>query len=339
MENSKNNKFRLIVSTISIILIIIILIFISSKYFDNSYKSKYYTDIGIEKNLLNIMYFNVGQADSTLITLNGVTVLIDSGNDSDGYYIADFLKEQKITKIDYLIGTHIDEDHIGGMDEIINKIEVAKLYIPKYNESDNKEYNEIKTSLINNKNKNLQISELNQDDEFDVDIAKCKVLSAKKDTSDINDTSIVLLLNYINTNYLFMGDASEKVEATISIENIDVLKAGHHGSNSSTSSNFLNKIKPQYAIISVESSNKYKNLPSKEVLERLKNIKAQIYRTDTNGTIWLTSDGNNINVNIIDINLNGANRKVSYSVKSILNRYVFIMSLLHDKNYHFVTEV
>lgn len=131
----KNRKAKLtVVLALAILLIFMILIIFSKincKSTNETYTSENYSNIGINQDLLNIIYFNVGQADSTLITINNKTMLIDSGNDSDGYYIADFLKAQNINKIDYLILTHYDEDHIGGAYKIIEELDIGIIYTPK----------------------------------------------------------------------------------------------------------------------------------------------------------------------------------------------------------------
>lgn len=126
-ENNKEQNILLIITAIFLILILGIINVISK---NKPYESSYYDDIGIDTELLNIIYFNVGQADSTLIANNGFTMLIDTGNASDGYYITDFLKAQNISKIDYLILTHLDEDHIGGTNKIVQELEIGTIYMP-----------------------------------------------------------------------------------------------------------------------------------------------------------------------------------------------------------------
>ena len=129
-----------------------------------------------------------------------------------------------------------------------------------------------------------------------------------------NNTSIVIQLNYGDTKFLFMGDSEEKVEKNLlkadKLEEVDVLKVAHHGSNSSTSQAFLDKIKPKYSIISVNHE-EYKKHPSDKALQRLNDAKSIVYRTDEKGTIWITSDGakSNMKINFLDININGDDKK------------------------------
>lgn len=334
---NKENKSKIILAIIIVFVILLVSIFANNN--DNNEnlvtntnnENQEYETLDIDKSLLNIFYLDVGQADSCLILLNDKVMLIDCGNNSDGYYITKFLEAQNINKIDYLIGTHLDEDHIGGMDTIINQIEIDKIYIPYYSSDDVTEYNEIKTAISNNKNSNLELSELNTNDKLEFSSAIINVLSAVKmdETKEINDTSIVLELEYINTNYLFMGDATTTIEEKIDLDKtIDVLKVGHHGSVTSSSEEFINKIKPKYSIISVDSSGTYKNLPNEEVITRLNNVNSQIYRTDKDGTIWINSDGDTINIQCEDIDINGANRKKEYSYLSIPKKVCFYFALM-----------
>lgn len=308
----KNNKIR---NAIISLVIIILLIFLGSYInfvSNNTDISSNYSNIGIDKNLLNILFLDVGQADSTLITINGYAMLIDGGNISDGYYIVDFLKTQGIYKIDYLIGTHIDEDHIGGFSKIIQELDVETIYMP-YSTKDKKFYKDLQTTITN---KNLKIGTIEASDTINYTLgnANWKVLHVDNrnpaNDNKLNDTSIVIEVEYGNTKYLFMGDSSTKVEQSRNWNKVDVLKVAHHGSNTSTSSVFLNEISPQYAII---STNGRYDTPDKEVLSRLSGIKT--LRTDTQHTIWLTSDGSsasNINIKFLDFNLDGAGRKISY---------------------------
>lgn len=180
--------------------------------------------------MLNIIYFNVGQADSTLITIDGYTMLIDTGSDSDGYYITEFLKAQNINKIDYLILTHLDEDHIGGTYKIIKELDINIIYMPNM-DSNTKTYND----LVNTANQyNVEIDKsLTASDDINYNLGKAtwKVLNINSDNvNNTNDSSIVVELSYNETKYLFMGDATTKVEKSKNWNTVDVLKVGHHGS-------------------------------------------------------------------------------------------------------------
>lgn len=296
----KNNKFKI---TLGIILILAIII---CSFIVENHNNKKYIDVNIDNLKLNIFYFNVGQADCTLITINNKNLLIDAGNKSDGDYIVDFLKEKNLDKIDYFIITHGDVDHSGGAEDILNNCNVNQMFIPEGIEEAEEKYKSLKDVASNN---NVQLSKVEVNDKFDLDKANFEILSVKNNTSNnANESSIVIKLNYLETNYLFMGDATQDIEKEIKCNKVNVLKVGHHGSNSSTSSEFLNMIKPTYAIISAGNNIKY-NHPTEQVLQRLKDASIKeknIYITKNQGTIWLTSDGRDIEIQTRkDINLDG----------------------------------
>lgn len=258
------------------------------------------------KEELNIFYLDVGQGDSTFITMNGCNMLIDSGNDQDGYYIVQFLKAQNIKKIDYFILTHCDEDHIGGAYKILEELEIGTLYMPN-KENDTQTYENLLESIKNNginANTNLKASKETQ---YPIGNANWKILSVDA-KNNLNDSSIVIELDYGTTKYLFMGDATTAVEEMVEWDEVNVLKVAHHGSDSSTSQQFLDKVKPKYAIISVGIDNAH-NLPDEEIIDRLKSNNIEIYITDEKSTIWLTSDGTTINITPLEYDLDGTGRK------------------------------
>lgn len=242
---------------------------------------------------------------------NGKTILIDAGNISDGKEILKFLNAKGIQQIDYLIGTHIHEDHIGGIIDIVNNIQVEKIFMP-YNEKDNSEfYNKVKKAI---KSKDLLIETLKETDELSLgENLVFKILYVDNtEPTKANNASIVAQLTYAKQKYLFMGDAEKEVENKLIskglLEDVDVLKVGHYGSDTSTTENFINKVLPEISIISVQEGVKYEDMPNENVINRLKD-KSKIYRTDIDGTIWITSDGTtNIITTLKDFDLNGADK-------------------------------
>lgn len=253
---------------------------------------------------LKIYFLDVGQADSTLIINNNQTMLIDAGNNEDGNLIVEFIKSLGIEKIDYLVGTHAHEDHIGGMDDIINNFNIGTVYLPYTTEktTTTKTFEDVLDSLIA---KNLSITTANIGDKFTLGNTNCEIMYVdNSEPEDTNDQSICIRLELKNESFLFMGDASGKVEKARNWPQTNVLKVAHHGSKTSTSKEFLKQVKPQIAIISVGKDNSYKH-PSEQVLERLKSIKAKIYRTDELGTILLISDGDSNTVEKIKTNTDG----------------------------------
>ena len=278
--------------------IIIIAVLIQNNNIHTETNSSEYTNLNINQEELNIFYLDVGQGDSTFITINGCNMLIDSGNDQDGYYIVQFLKAQNIDKIDYFILTHCDEDHIGGAYKVLDELKIGTLYMPS-KENDTQTYERLLKAIERNNiniNTNLKASKEMQ---YTIGNANWKILSVDA-KNNLNDSSIVIELDYGNTKDLFMGDATTRVEEMVEWNEVDVLKGAHHGSNSSTSRQFLEKVKPKYAIISVGRDNSH-NLPDIDILERLKSNNIKIYRTDESNTIWLTSDGTEINIEPLNI--------------------------------------
>ncbi len=303
--NKKKVASQILVFLIFFVIIIIAIVMQNNNIHTETNNPEY-ANLNINQNELNIFYLDVGQGDSTFITINGCNMLIDSGNDQDGYYIVQFLKAQNIDKIDYFILTHCDEDHIGGAYEILDELQIGTLYMPN-KENDTQTYERLLKAIKRNNvnvNKNLKASKETQ---YTIGNASWKILSVDA-KNNLNDSSIVIELEYGNTKYLFMGDATTRVEEMVEWNKVDVLKVAHHGSNSSTSQLFLEKVKPKYAIISVGRDNSH-NLPDIDIVERLKNNNIKIYRTDENNTIWITSDGTEIYINPLKYNLDGTGRK------------------------------
>ena len=263
-------------------------------------------EVDLNNDKLNIIFFYVGQADCTLIKLNDDVILIDAGNNNDGKNVVSLLQEKGITQIDYLIGTHADEDHIGGIDDIINSMDIGTFLIPTIGENGTDYKNAVETA----KDKNIQIKHPTRGDIFYFENAQFEVMSAMEEegTSD-NNSSLVIEFTYNNTTYLFMGDAETEVENSRSWNKVNVLKVGHHGSNSSSSTKFLEQVNPEYSIIEVGKNNSY-NLPSDKAIRRLEESGTQVLRTDKAngkevGSFWLTSDGNTIDIREVNINLDG----------------------------------
>ena len=258
--------------------------------------------LNIDKTKLNIVYFYVGQADCTLIMQNNSTMLIDSGNSADGDNVVNAIKALGIEKLDVVIGTHVHEDHIGSMSDIIDNFEVGKFYLPYNATSTTSFYKRLLKSLTI---KNMGIEEAVIGEKFNIGNAECEIMTVNNsDPENINEESIVLEIRYGTQKYLFMGDAEVINEKSREWNDIDVLKVGHHGSNTSTSSDFLKQVKPEISIISVGKDNSY-GLPKKKILYRLNKQNSVIYRTDEDGTIQIVSDGNTSEVIKVDVNLDG----------------------------------
>ena len=250
------------------------------------------------ENTLNVYFIDVGQADSILLENKGHYMLIDAGNNEDGPKLVNYFNEQDIKEFDYVVGTHAHEDHIGGMDDIIKNFKINNFYMPDAITT-TKTFEDVLDALEET-NVIFQTPKVNQT--FNLQDTTITTLSVTADEKNLNDTSIVLKVKYGTNTFLFMGDASTKIEKNLLNKDIksDVLKVGHHGSRYSTSLEFLKKVSPEYAVISVGENNTYKH-PHEEILKRLEEQNIQIYRTDKQGTILAKSNGSIITLSLIHI--------------------------------------
>jgi competence protein ComEC len=249
------------------------------------------TNLNLENKMVT-HFIDVGQGDCILIQVNNKNLLIDSGTNDSKETIIRYLKNNNINKLDYIVATHPHDDHIGGMAGIIENFAVGEFYAPKVTSSTESFENMI-GSL---KNKNLKIKVAKSNIKLDLGPnTSCTMLSPNKlSYKDTNNYSCALKISYKNSTYLFTGDIENLSEQELLNKDYDlkadVLKVPHHGSNSSTSQQFLNEVCPQIAIISCGNANTYGH-PNKETLDKLKKINCIIYRTDLDKNIILTSDG------------------------------------------------
>ena len=199
---------------------------------------------------LEIYYFDVGQGDSTLIKQSDDYMLIDAGNNEDGQKIVNYLKDNlHIDNIDYLIGTHSHEDHIGGVDTVIENIDIKNFYLPHETTLEKKSIQDVYKVA---KEKNLQITNPQIGSSFQLGEAKCEIVFVdNNEPEEKNNSSIVLKITFGSQTFLFSGDAEYDVESKLDVGKINIYKAGHHGSKSSSTADFIKRIDPDYAIISV----------------------------------------------------------------------------------------
>lgn len=250
----------------------------------------------------HIYFIDVGQGDCIVIENNNEFALIDAGNREDSSKLIEYFQSIGITNFQYVIGTHAHEDHIGGMPDVIMNFPISHFYMPD-TITTTKTYEDVLDAL---EKKQIRYETPQIDSTFTMANTKFSILSIKQDNIDLNNTSIVLKVNYYNTSYLFMADAPSTIEREILEKDLksDVLKIGHHGSQYSTSAVFLKKVDPDYAIISVGKDNPYDH-PKKITLQKLERLSVKTYRTDKDGTIILSSDGNNIEIETTKTNTNG----------------------------------
>lgn len=286
LYTSNINIFKQILSKPSIILIIIyylVIILILSKnkhYYLILILLIFHKTIPLYNSNLEVVMFDVGEADSMLISTPSkkVNILIDTGRGIDINNIIIYLKSIGISKLNYLIITHGDEDHIGGALYLIDNFKVDNVILNKG------DYTELEVELITHlKNKNIKYT--NNINKIPL-LGSYMYLLNTKEFSNENDNSIVTYFEYQKYKFLFMGDSSSKTEEYLinnyNLTNISFLKVGHHGSNTSSSPLFINKINPKVSLISVGRNNFYHH-PNKEVLTNLSN--SVIYRTDINKSI------------------------------------------------------
>ena len=253
---------------------------------------------------LKVYITDVGQADSILIRDGNYNMLIDAGNNSDGEKLVKYYKELGITSFKYVFASHPHEDHIGGMDDIINNFDIENFYMPD-KLSTTKTFEDMLDAL---ERRNLKYIVPKVNDKLSLNNSNIDVIYVGSDVNNINDSSIVLKLNYFSNSFLFTGDLGSNKEKEIlnSGANIkaDVLKVGHHGSSYSTASLFLDKVNPSFAAISVGKNNIYKH-PASSTLEKLNKRGIKVYRTDLDGTILFESNGKDISVSTFDTLTNG----------------------------------
>lgn len=246
---------------------------------------------------MTVHYMNVGQGDATLITCGGHAMLIDTGDDTKGTAIQNYLQKQKIKSLDYLILTHPDADHIGGAPVIITKFDIRKVFMSNY-EKDTKTYQKLIQAL---NDKRLKYATPVVGSEYALGTATITILGPNGKYDDPNNDSVACVIQNGDNRFLFTGDAGEEAEKDM-LDNgekisADVYKAGHHGSKYSSSKEFMKAVKPSCAVISCGEGNEYGH-PHAEVLNKLRADGVKVYRTDESGTIIATSDGKNISFNV-----------------------------------------
>ena len=244
---------------------------------------------------LIVHFLDVGQGDSIFIELpNGRTMLVDAGENYHGQGIIDYVQTIGYHKLDYVVATHPHEDHIGSMPYIVRNFEIGSIYMPDVTASTatfESLLKAIKAKGLRVKNGRTGVHII-KDGELTADI----IAPDKPDESNLNNSSIVLLLTFGNVSYLLTGDAETKELNAIRADmHATVLKAGHHGSKTSTTQTLLKKISPSVTVISCGKNNDYGH-PHAEVLKMLKSVNSSVYRTDRDQTVIVATDGSSLTV-------------------------------------------
>lgn len=304
---------------IRIVLLIILCLLVvgcANPFVENDDKTSISTFSG---DTLRVNYIDVGQGDSIFIQLpNKETMLIDAGEAYEVDNVIKYLNNLGITKIDYAVGTHPHTDHIGGLEEVINTFDIGSIYMPRAN-STSKTYEDLLTTISN---KGLKIKTAKSGVVvLDDDNLKLEFIAPNSDSySELNNYSAVLKLTYLDNTFLFMGDAETLSEDEITYDvDADVIKVGHHGSDSSSGIEFVKKVSPEYAIIMVGEGNSY-NHPYQSIIDRYESVGAKVLRTDLDGNIVCDSDG-------VDVTCSGDKDSSSNSSSSAAASNINLVSL------------
>lgn len=299
--NSGRSKLVKLLTTIIVLVITAILKIIVP---DESNQSNVPTETNTQiqaEGQLEVHMIDVGQADSFLLVQDDKTALVDCGTRSTGKDVVEYLNSLEITKLDYVFGTHPHDDHMGGMYEVITNFEIGEIIIPEV--EDGKVTSNWYMKLMKELNTgNYKVTFAKLEDIYNLNDAVMEIIGpvSKPDGSNINNYSTVLKVSFGEMDMIMTGDAETEIEKEIieSGKDIDaeILKVGHHGSDTSTSDEFLDEISPEYALISTKVGNKYEH-PIKSTMEKLEEREIEIYRTDENGTVIVTIESDKVSFN------------------------------------------
>lgn len=250
--------------------------------------------------ILKVHMIDCGQGDSFLFEQNGKFGLIDCGTRSGGQAVVAYLQKLGVNKLQFVVGTHPHDDHMGGMYDVLDNFNCKTVYIPEVEDGlvTTQWYMKLMKKI---KDDNIKVVNPKVNSKFKLGDAVFRVvgqLSAEKVGNNINNYSTVIKVSFGEMDILMTGDAETKVEeemlknSKISLE-CEVLKLGHHGSDTSTETEFLEEVNPDYGLISCEVGNKYEH-PSTETMKKLKKRKVKVFRTDEQGDIVMTVTGNSI---------------------------------------------
>lgn len=239
---------------------------------------------------LYVHYIDVGQGDCELVCCGGEYMLIDAGEPSASDTVVDYLKNHSIEKLAYLVCTHPHADHCGGLDAVVENFEVETVFTTPY-VGENRSYEYFENAVYD---AGLELTVPEMGESFRLGEAVFRFIGPLEDHDSTNDDSLVIRLEYGDTSFLFTGDMSSAAERELIADgaelSCDVLKVGHHGSSSSSCYQFLYETDPTIAVISCGEGNDYGH-PHKETMSRLADAEVTVYRTDTDGSIIIFSDG------------------------------------------------
>lgn len=249
--------------------------------------------------VLQVHILDVGNADCILVRQGENAMLIDAGERGDADTILDYLDTCGVKRLDLVIATHPHADHIGSMADVIREVEVGEFlmaYMPEESTPTTATYLDMLEALVE---RDVTVTEAQPRQSYTLGTAKLEVLAPMTADDDPNAMSVVTRLSFGNNRFLFMGDAERGVEQQMLSAgyalSADVLKVGHHGSNTGTHDAFLRRVDPAYAVLTCGKGNSYGH-PHREVVEKLRAADIATYRSDMHGHIVFTADGDSISV-------------------------------------------
>ncbi|HWK22335.1 MAG TPA: S-layer homology domain-containing protein [Ureibacillus sp.] len=259
-----------------------------------------YSALGTKGPKMEVHFIDVGQGDSILIEApNGNTMLIDGGTKASGDEVVSFLKSQNIDDLEYVVATHPDADHIGGLINVFAAYKV-KNFINSGKNHTTDTYSQLLSVAVNEGSTYIEPT-IGQSINLDSSL-KVQVLNVNPNATDSNDASIVIKVTYNQVSFLLTGDANTGIESQMMSQfdvSSTILKAGHHGSNTSSSLSFLQKVKPAATILSYGEGNSYGH-PHAVVLNNLKSVGSKVYSTAQDGTITVTTNGQTYNIDAME---------------------------------------
>ncbi len=249
--------------------------------------------VPVDSDGLTVHFIDVGQADCILLLCDGQSMLIDGGNVEDSDLVVSYLQDQGITKLDYVVNTHAHEDHVGGLPAVLAVYETEHLWCP-VDEYDSDCFADF---LYYADQQELELLCPDPGDLYALGSTQITVLGPVRDDYDTNNSSIILRADYGQTSFLFSGDAELEAETDVLDAGFDiactVMKAGHHGSDTSNSYRWIREADPAYVVISVGTDNSYGH-PHEAAMSRFRDADLTVYRTDLQGHIVCTSDGTDV---------------------------------------------
>lgn len=288
ISKSDVNKMKRFAKKNPLVALVIVIVIIGFFIYEGINENK--NKVTVPMDGLYVHYIDVGQGDCELICCDGEYMLIDAGVPDAGDTVVEYLKNHSIDKLTYLVCTHPHADHCGGLDAVVESIEVETVFTSPYI-GENKSY-EYFENAVYAAGLDFTVPELGE--VFYLGEAKFRFLGPLEDYENVNDDSLVMRLEYGDTSFLFTGDMTSNAEHDLLDEGLkvdcDVLKVGHHGSSGSSCYQFLYEASPTIGVISCAVGNDYGH-PHKETISRLSDAEVTVYRTDLDGTVIIFSDG------------------------------------------------